>query len=396
MATELLNRESPMPVRNAPSTLPVTLRFMGSRLLHRLRGQALQENPGALKARLDPVLSQLGDIVLRVDWVEVKPGGDAWSDSGLELPAGARISLLAEGQVYMSRALDVAITPKVGLWYRVGDAPLAKIVDSACSVEIVNGGQLGFVAKPPGEFANTAGRFEPDQSRALLDGGYRVAVIQWRSPLDESLARASAVSPSLFAPLLSRWREPVLPPPGWHYLWRLGQGEIYQPNREGHELCCHTRGDVGILQFPLHRPLTAETSLSWDWCVEQLPSALPEHIPPTHDYLSIAVEFDNGLDLTWMWSCELPQDTIFQCPLPWWDQRETHWVIRSGREQLGQWLSERRSLLADYERAIGGTPPGNIVAVWLIANTAFQRGEGRCRYRDIRVTDADGAVPVRT
>ncbi len=383
-----------MPVRNAPSPLPATLRFMGSRLAHRLRGGASSNVAGALQARLDPVLAQLGNLVQRCDWVDVQPGGDAWTDSGLDLPAGARISLLAEGMVYVSRAFDVGIAPKVGLWFRTGEEPLDKIIDTGCSVVIANGGRLRFTAKPPGEFADLAGRFEADQPRTPLQGGYRVAVIQWRDSLDESLAAAAAASPSLFKPLLDRLRNPVLPPRGWHYMWRLGQGEIYRPHDDGHALCCHTRGDVGILQFPLHRPLTAETRLSWEWLVEKLPSALPEHIQPTHDYLSIAVEFDNGLDLTWMWSCALPVDTIFQCPLPWWDQRETHWVVRSGTQQLGQWLNERRSLLADYERAIGGTPPKNIVAVWLIANTAFQRGEGRCFYREIAISDAEGRVPV--
>ena len=383
-----------MPVRNAPSTLPTTLRFMGSRLAHRLRGGSFSEAAGALDAQLEAARRQLGEQVQRIDWINVSPGGDAWTDSGLDLPAGARISLLAEGAVFVSRAFDVAITPKVGLWFCIGEEPLAKIVGSGCSLEVARTGRLRFTAKPPGEFADAEGRFVSDQPRDPLSGGFRVAVIQWRQALDDSLAQAAAASPSLFSPLLARLRAPVLPPQGWHYLWRLGQGEIYQPDDGGHELCCHTRGDVGILQFPLHRPLEADTCLSWEWCVEQLPSRLPEHIPPTHDYLSIAVEFDNGLDLTWMWSCALPVDTIFQCPLPWWDQRETHWVVRSGTQQLGQWLGERRSLLADYERAIGGAPPRNIVAVWLIANTAFQRGEGRCRYRGITVSDARGAVPV--
>lgn len=384
-----------MPIRNAPSVLPTTLRFMASRVLHRLRGSASSKVAGTLKAQLNPALGQLNNFVGRWDWVDVKPGGDAWTDSDLDLMPGARITVLAEGWVYMSRGLDVAISPKVGLWFQIGDEPLAKIVDSGCSLTTTNGGRLRFTAKPPGEFADKAGSFEANQSRATLEGGYRVAVIQWSASLDESLAAAAVASPSLFSPLLDRLRKPILPPSGWHYLWRLGQGEIYRPHDDGHALCCHTRGDVGILQFPLHRPLTADTSLSWDWLVEQLPSALPEHIPPTHDYLSIAVEFDNGLDLTWMWSCALPVDTIFQCPLPWWDQRETHWVVRSGTQQLGQWLSERRSLLADYERAIGGTPPKNIVAVWLIANTAFQRGEGRCLYRGITIADAEGTVAVR-
>jgi hypothetical protein len=372
------------------------MRFMGSRLAHRMRGGTFAETADALNEQLNSALAKLGDLVSRCDWVDVKPGGDEWTDSGVDLLPGAHISLLAEGAVFVSRAFDVAITPKVGLWFRAGTEALAKIVGNGHSLEVRGGGRLRFTAKPPGEFATVDGRFESDLTRAPLSGGFRVAVIQWRLPLDESLARAATAAPSLFAPLLSRLREPVLPPQGWHYLWRLGQGEIYRPQQEGHELCCHTRGDVGILQFPLRRPLTAETTLSWDWCVEQLPSALPEHIPPTHDYLSIAVEFDNGLDLTWMWSCALPVDTIFQCPLPWWDQRETHWVIRSGHQQLGQWLGERRSLLADYERAIGGKPPKEIVAVWLIANTVFQRGEGRVRYRGIHIADREGTVPVNT
>jgi hypothetical protein len=129
--------------------------------------------------------------------------------------------------------------------------------------------------------------------------------------------------------------------------------------------------------------------------VEQLPSKLAEHIQPTHDYLSIAVEFDNGLDLTWMWSASLPVDTVFQCPLPWWDQRETHWVVRSGTADLGHWLSERRMLLADYQQAIGGTPPKEIVAVWLIANSVFQRGVGKCQYREIVLEDGTGRSLVQ-
>jgi len=84
---------------------------------------------------------------------------------------------------------------------------------------------------------------------------------------------------------------------------------------------------------------------------------------------------------------------VFQCPLPWWDQRETHWVLRSGTQQLGQWLAERRSLLADYRAAIGGPDPQRVVGVWLIANTAFQRGVGECQYRRI-VVEGDHAPVV--
>jgi hypothetical protein len=176
-----------MPVRNAPSTLPVTLRFMKSRLAHRLCGGTFSEIAGALEEQINAARNQLGGLVRRIDWVEVKPGGDRWTDSGLDLPAGAHISLLAEGAVFVSRAFDVAITPKVGLWFRIGEDALAKIVGNGSSVEVAEGGRLRFTAKPPGEFASPGGNFEPGLTRAPLSGGFRVAVIQWARSLDESL-----------------------------------------------------------------------------------------------------------------------------------------------------------------------------------------------------------------
>jgi hypothetical protein len=63
-------------------------------------------------------------------------------------------------------------------------------------------------------------------------------------------------------------------------------------------------------------------------------------------------------------------------------------VIRSGERNLGAWLSEERNLYEDYEHYIG-VPPSRIVRVWLIANSLFQRKDGICSYRRIRLTDGD-------
>jgi hypothetical protein len=52
-------------------------------------------------------------------------------------------------------------------------------------------------------------------------------------------------------------------------------------------------------------------------------------------YLSIAVEFENGQDLTYYWSAALPEETAYRCPLPWWDRHETHIAMRSGSAGLG-------------------------------------------------------------
>ncbi|MFZ2404827.1 MAG: DUF3047 domain-containing protein [Methylobacter sp.] len=83
--------------------------------------------------------------------------------------------------------------------------------------------------------------------------------------------------------------------------------------------------------------------------------------PATHDYLSIAVEFDNRQDIIYYWSAELPPETSYRCPISTWAHRGTHVVLRSGQQGLGEWFNEDRNLYQDYINAIGGTVPGNII-----------------------------------
>lgn len=76
---------------------------------------------------------------------------------------------------------------------------------------------------------------------------------------------------------------------------------------------------------------TPDTRIEWSWKVDELPSKLREDTTPTHDYLSLTVEFDDGLDLSYCWSVSLPPATFFACPLENWKHKETHLVVRSGR-----------------------------------------------------------------
>lgn len=192
------------------------------------------------------------------------------------------------------------------------------------------------------------------------------------------------------------------PPEGWAYFPPLaiyGPADIYQrtlaaPGDAGPpvQMRVHTSNNAGILTRDVSVPLTAQTRLNWQWRVDRLPSKLPETEVLQHDYLSIAVKFENGRDLTYMWSSSLAHGFGFECPLPDWKGVEWHAVVRSGEADLGKWLAEERNVQADYARYIGGKMPGRIVQVWLISNTLFQRGEGRAVYGDIMLTDRDGTA----
>ena len=146
-------------------------------------------------------------------------------------------------------------------------------------------------------------------------------------------------------------------------------------------------GDHGV-------PLTPTLQLRWRWRIDELPSRLPEDTALTHDYLSVALEFDDGKDLTWQWSCALPVGFAYRCPMDYWRKVETHLVARSGTADLGRWVDEERPVLADHRVAIGGPAPARIVRAWLIAVTLHQGGRVRGEFGRIELVDGDQVTRV--
>jgi hypothetical protein len=190
--------------------------------------------------------------------------------------------------------------------------------------------------------------------------------------------------------VVDQFEAAILPPEGWTYLPELGVSSIFELQEngdgQGHTvMLVDTQQNAGILQKEVNVALDPDTTLRWQWNLLDLPSDVPENTAATHDHFSIAVRFDNGQDLTYMWSADLLDGTSFRCPLPEWNQRETHLVVRSGEAGLNKWLNEERSVLADYKRYVGGELPTRITHVWLMASSAIQKGEGRAVFMDISV-----------
>jgi hypothetical protein len=363
--------------KKAPGGAVTLLRFAWQQLANRLAIRKTFGNIDALgfaeRLRKEEDPPQVATLQL--------VGSDPWTAAGVTLKKGQIFSVLADGAVWLSKPLSVGVAAKTALWCRIGKrGPLRKMISAGSNFEAWADGELEFCLKPPGEWANEDGAFDSAVARPGGSGAIEITVAVWRSAIDLE------VQSSMFA-FGARGRPT---PSGWSYLWRLGEGMIYGSAEDNGTPCIHVRthGDVGILQYPIEAPLDASATLEWRWRVDKLPSSLPEHIQLTHDYLSMAVEFDNGQDLTYFWSSELPVDTVFKCPLPWWDKRETHWVVRSGRDDLGEWQSEKRNLRADYEQAIGGALPAKIVRVWLIANSVFQRRHGEALFAGIALSAA--------
>lgn len=338
-----------------------------------------------------------------------------WFDTGLELRAGERVSVFATGQAILSRDLGLGFHPDMQLWYRIGETgEIFRGTRNSHSFTVSQAGRLFLGSYFPGEWATRTGAIAVGtEAYRAMEGSLGVQVIRWSAEPLASLKQLMTLGDvgSLLASEVDRLEHAVQPPQGWEYLWFLGPSEIYSvgeagPNRRA-SITCYTHRDAAILHKDVSLPLTKDTSLRWSWKVDALPCDAPENTLENHDYVSIAVEFDNGQDLTFFWSSQLPVDAGFRCPIPTWTARETHVVARSGTRDLGRWCDEERPLHSYYERFIGtiGTPddrrdplvvspPTKVVRVWLIANTMFKQREGRCAFGAIELVSGETVLTV--
>lgn len=330
----------------------------------------------------------------------VLPGNEVpWRSTGLLLAAGQQYTVFASGKIQWSRRVPTLYGgPRFHLWTRIaGGGDISNLRRDNDTFSADHGGLLelglymGMWKNAQGELASDAAAY------ARLEGSIEVLVIAWKGDAASGLAAVHALAPSY--PQIEQEREhlaePRPTPPGWTYLVEAGQAEIYATAQDdhGHD-CIHLAGrdDQGILVRPVDFLLSPDTRLTWRWRVDKHPSRVPEDTPYTHDYVSVAAEFEDGRDLTWIWSSSLAPGHHFPCPIKPWSARETHLVVRSGSADFGHWVAESRPVLADVATAVG-TTPARVVRLWLIVVATFQHAEFDARIADLRLTD--GAREIR-
>jgi hypothetical protein len=376
-----------------------------------LRKPSIDMAAGAFRSGLTELLEKVPSGALQGHSFFSMPANEPpWFDTGLDLRAGEHVTVLAVGTAILTS--ELVFYPDMQLWYRVGEGgQIFRGTRQSHSFAPSESGRLYFGSYFPGEWATHTGSVAVGtDAYKQMKGGLEILVLRWAADPLEGLKELVAVGDvqSLLAGEIDRLQNGVKPPSGWDYLWFLGQSEIYSAGptspSQRPSIACHTYGDAAILHKDVSVPLTPDTRLCWSWKMDALPCQLPENLLESHDYLSIAVEFDNGQDLAFFWTSSLPVDAGFRCPIPTWTARETHVVARTGSQLLGRWLDDERPLHTYYERFIGTigkrdkgddrrvvAPPTRIDRIWLIANSMFKRQEGRCEYGAIEL-QSDGKV----
>ena len=317
-----------------------------------------------------------------------------WTDLGLDAVRGQQVTFLLNGRMWLSREHDLWFGPGLIFHARTrGLRPMYNPMLDTGTMTVAHDGSIE-VARSAAEWANEDGALgTPEDIYRKADVKMTGVALLWRGDAGvgiKSLLAHGDVGGQLKSELARLERGGKLPA-GWSNLLGFGGGqEVFSQGADG-EIVCDIAGHVSIIERSLPLPLASGPRLAWRWKIDQLPSVVAEDQAATHDYLSIGVKFDDGQDLTYVWSEYLPEGKVFRCPLPAWNAIETHIIVRSGKADLGTWQAQERDIAADYAAHIGGSAKA-ISKIWLLAVAPFQRRHGACRYADIKVTTGDKAV----
>ena len=325
-----------------------------------------------------------------------------WRETDIDIEKGEQITIISHGKVYIMKQFNFFLEPFLQLWFRIGSN--GEIFNGPRNTFTFTGDEQGklYIGNYLQDWADNKGKTNSKDERTYKvykpEGGISILVIKWNGDPLEGLNRvlSNGDHKNLLEAELDALKNPIHHPKGWKYLWSIGESDAFwecSDSLREKKICCQVAGQGAILQKEAKIDLNPKTKIQWSWKIDKLPSDKAENNFFFHDYLSVAVEFDDGQDITYHWSPELPIETSYRCPFPTWNKRETHLVVRTGREGLGEWFNEERNLYEDYKKAIG-EPPQKIIRVWLIASTFVQKKEGKIEYADIKIKDAKTIIKI--
>jgi Protein of unknown function (DUF3047) len=153
----------------------------------------------------------------------------------------------------------------------------------------------------------------------------------------------------------------------------------------GHCLNARSRNAASGLVYPLELQPQAYPILHWRWKVADTIPGGDARGKATDDYAArIYVIFPHWFfpltrTINYIWANQLPQEVSIVSS---YTSNSIMLAVRSGREHRGEWLEERRDVLADY-RNLFGAEPGTIGAIAIMTDTDNTGQTAEAWYDDI-------------
>ncbi|MBI4824418.1 MAG: DUF3047 domain-containing protein [Nitrospirae bacterium] len=149
-------------------------------------------------------------------------------------------------------------------------------------------------------------------------------------------------------------------PSGWELKEKKGKAD-FKVLTEGEEKVIFMKSVVSSfsLQKDIKINLKEYPYLTFRWKVVKLPDGGDVRKGKTNDQaLQTMIAFEEGKILSYIWDTTAPQGTVSEESVPWPISLQIKVLtLKSGTQELGQWVTITRNVYEDFNRLFGEEPP---------------------------------------
>jgi hypothetical protein len=152
---------------------------------------------------------------------------------------------------------------------------------------------------------------------------------------------------------------------------------------------------ASALWVPMETALSEKVELSWRWKVTRRLSNHRERLKSGDDYAArVFVGFDDdpfsrdSRSLCYVWASKEPVGAVYPSP---YSPNVMTIVLRNGKDGTGEWASETRNIVEDFQRAFG-TSPRTLHAVAVMVDTDNTQSRATTWFSDLVLTPSGRPV----
>lgn len=187
--------------------------------------------------------------------------------------------------------------------------------------------------------------------------------------------------------------------PGWTEKIFSGKTK-YEPVQEDGRNCLKatSNGTASGLYYRIRFDPKEYPLLTWSWKVTHVIPHGDARYKNTDDYAARvyvvfpSIFFWNTRAINYIWANKLPKGEAVPNS---YTADDVMIAVESGSELTGNWLTEQRNIVEDYQRSFGGMP-GKAGAIAIMTDTDNTKQNAEAFYGPIRLRSIDRSRPMNT